>query len=182
VPEFLPSVLNGEEHGLGGGTAGAAQSIEKWHRLLGRLLQTVGEPLLRQGPPLFEVGGDHVHNLVQCRGEGYLGRRDRGLPGVRGLEDARIHDYLAGPRCGVRAQADVQGVVVGEGSGETCHRRGDPLVPRHHSLDNPLLRGQDLGEEGVLFASHSRPLSHARRPFRSPNGPGEHLGDFSLGS
>ena len=52
---------------------------------------------------------------------------------------------------------------MGQRAGKTRHRRGHSLVAGDHGLDGALLRGKDLGEEGILSASHSRALSHAGR-------------------
>ncbi len=50
--------------------------------------------------------------------------------------------------------------VARQRPGEAGHRRGHPLVPGDHSLDGPLLRGEDLVEQGLGTARHSPSLSH----------------------
>ena len=100
-------------------------------------------------------------------GKRHLGRGDRGLTGVCRLEHPGVDDDLSGGgrRPGPEAHAEV--VVARQRSGEAGHRRGHPLVARHHRLDGPLFGREDLGEEGFFSAAHSPPLSHAARAGRT---------------
>ena len=130
----------------------------------GRRLGAVGEPAGGHRAALLEAGRHQVHHLVQGRGQGDFGGGDRGLAGVGRLEQPGVEDDLPGRGRGLGAETQAEVVVPRQGTGETGHRRGDPLVAGHHGLDRPLLGGQDLGEQRGLTPRHSPSLSHGGAP------------------
>jgi hypothetical protein len=103
---LLSGVLDGEEHRFGCWATGAIQRIEQWHRLIGRSLIVIGEPLPGDGPGFVEVGGHHVHHLVEGRREGHFGGGDGRMTGVGGLKHAGVHDDLVRSGGGVGSQSD----------------------------------------------------------------------------